>query len=168
MDLITYAPIGVIRTPYTQITGMPVHAVATPEVVGTVEIAPEYAAGLRDLDDFSHLILLYHLHEIRGHALEVRPYLAGADDPPRGVFATRSPKRPNPIGLAVVRLIGIDGHILRIAGVDMLDNTPLLDIKPYVPAFDARPADRIGWYAGNLENVARVRADERFHGQRGN
>lgn len=132
-----------------------------------LELAPEYAAGLRDLDGFSHLILLYHLHEIRAHALEVRPYLASPDDPPRGVFATRSPKRPNPIGLAVVRFIGIDGHILRIAGVDMLDNTPLLDIKPYVPAFEAHPADRVGWYAGNLENVARVRADERFHGQRG-
>ena len=126
-------------------------------------LAPEYAAGLRDLEGFSHLILLCHLHQMRDYALMVRPYIGGPDGPERGIFATRSPKRPNPIALTIVRLIAVTGATLTVAGVDLLDGTPLLDIKPYVPAFDARDAERTGWFADVIDRAAHTRADERFH-----
>ena len=100
---------------------------------------------------------------MRGHELAVRSFIAGPDGPLRGLFSTRSPKRPNPIGLTVVRLNAVAGSTLTIAGVDMLDGTPLLDIKPYLPAFDARDAERIGWYADVIERAANIRADDRFH-----
>ncbi len=159
MNDVVFTPIGVIHTPWTEMAGMPLQAVAAQGVTGTITIAPEYAAGLRDLDGFSHLILLYHLHQMTGHQLEVTPYL---DTVTRGIFATRSPKRPNPIGFSVVRLLSVAGETLTIADVDMLDGTPLLDLKPYVPAFDAHATERIGWFATNVEKVHRVRADERF------
>jgi tRNA-Thr(GGU) m(6)t(6)A37 methyltransferase TsaA len=155
---ITYTAIGFIHTPFTEIRGMPLQAVAAQEIQGVIELAPAYAGGLGDLDGFSHLILLYHLHRVQGHALRVTPYL---DDHSHGIFATRSPKRPNPIGFAVVRLLRIEQARLIIAGVDMLDGTPLLDLKPYVPAFDSIQTDRIGWFAGRIERVHVVRADER-------
>ncbi len=163
MEAISYTPIGIIRTPHTVVAGMPVQNVGAEDVQGTIEIAPEYAAGLRDLEGFSHLILLYHLHQMRGYALTVRPYIAGPDGPERGVFATRSPRRPNALGLTVVRLTEVRQNTLDIVGVDMLDGTPLLDIKPYVPAFDARTAERIGWFTDMIERAAFTRADERFH-----
>jgi tRNA-Thr(GGU) m(6)t(6)A37 methyltransferase TsaA len=159
MDAVTLQPIGVIRTPWTEMAGMPLQAVAAEGVRGTVEIAAEYAAGLRDLEGFSHLILLYHLHRMTGYALEVTPYL---DTRKRGVFATRSPKRPNPIGFSVVRLVHVEACTLTIEDVDMLDGTPLLDLKPYVPAFDHRPADRTGWLEANAAKIQTTRADERF------
>lgn len=142
---------------------MPVQHVGAAEVAGTIEIAPECAAGLRDLEGFSHPILLCHPHEIRGHDLLVRSYIDGPDGPERGISAARSPKRPNPLGLTIVRLVGIAGPTLTVTGVDMLDGTPLLDIKPYIPAFDARDTERIDWYAGRTEHVAQVRADDRSH-----
>jgi tRNA-Thr(GGU) m(6)t(6)A37 methyltransferase TsaA len=151
--------IGIIHTPFTEISGMPLQAVAAQDIHGSIEVAPSYADGLADLDGFSHLILLYHLHRVQGHALRVIPYL---DDQPHGIFATRSPKRPNPIGFAVVRLLQIQDATLLIAGVDMLDGTPLLDIKPYVPAFDSVQADRIGWFTDRIERVHVARADQRF------
>ena len=159
MPTITYQPIGVISTPYPDPVGIPVQAAGAMEITGTIEFDPTYAAGLRDLGGFSHLILLYHLHLVQGVALEVIPFL---DDQPHGIFATRSPKRPNPIGLAVVRLIGVTGTTVQIAGVDMVDGTPLLDIKPYVPAFDSHPAAQIGWFAKNVARVAEIKADDRF------
>jgi tRNA-Thr(GGU) m(6)t(6)A37 methyltransferase TsaA len=155
---ITYTAIGIIHTPFTEIRGMPLQPVAAQEIQGVIELAPEYAGGLGDVDGFSHLILLYHLHQVLGRALRVTPYL---DDHSHGIFATRSPKRPNPIGFAVVRLLRIEHVRLIIAGVDMLDGTPLLDLKPYVPAFDSIQTDRIGWFADRTERVHVVRADER-------
>lgn len=163
MQQVSYAPIGIIRTPWTEIAGMPLQAVAAEGVAGSIDVDPEYAAGLRDIGGFSHLILLYHLHRIVGFALEVQPYL---DTAQHGIFATRSPKRPNPIGLSVVRLVRVDGRTLHIEDVDMLDGTPLLDVKPYVPRFDQRPGERIGWYA-TARDVQATRADERFHGPTG-
>lgn len=160
MNRVIYSPIGTIRTPWLEIAGMPLQSVAAEGVAGSVDIEPEYAAGLRDLDGFSHLILLYHLHTITGFALHVRPYLDTAE---HGIFATRSPKRPNPIGLSVVRLVRVEDRSLYIEDVDMLDGTPLLDVKPYVPRFDQRPAERIGWFA-TARDVHATRADERFHG----
>ena len=162
MDAVSYTPIGIIRTPHTAIEGMPVQNVGAADVRGTIEIAPEYAAGLRDLDGFSQLILLFHMHEVRGHELAVRSFIEGPSGPLRGIFATRSPKRPNPIGLTIVRLIAVDGATVTVEGVDILDGTPLLDIKPYLPAFDGRAAERIGWYAGVIDGAANIRADDRF------
>ena len=159
MDTVTYTPIGVIRSPYTDIAGMPVQASGAVGVVGTIELDPAYAAGLRDIQGFSHVILLCHLHLIREPALEVVPFL---DTVSHGVFATRSPKRPNPIGLSVVRLLAVHGTHLAIEGIDVIDGTPVLDLKPYVPTFDAVAAERIGWYAGKLDRIGEVRSDSRF------
>jgi tRNA-Thr(GGU) m(6)t(6)A37 methyltransferase TsaA len=124
-----------------------------------VEVIPEYGDGLKNLDGFSHIFLLYHFHLSQGYSLMVKPYL---DDSLRGVFATRAPRRPNAIGISVVRLVGIEGCTLHIEDLDIADSTPLLDITPYVPEFDSREVERIGWLAGKAERVAEVGADERF------
>ena len=156
---ITYIPIGIIHSPYTELVGMPIQPTAARGVAGTVEVSPEYCAGLKDLDGFSHIILLYHFHRSQGYALEVKPFM---DDETRGLFSTRAPRRPNPIGLSVVRLVAVEGCTLHIEDVDILDGTPLLDIKPYVPAFDGRDAKRIGWLAARQSAVNNTRADGRF------
>jgi tRNA-Thr(GGU) m(6)t(6)A37 methyltransferase TsaA len=158
---VTYRPIGVIRTPFTSLEGMPVQSAsdAALGIEGTIELDPGLVEGLVDLDGFSHLILLYHLDRTPGPRLTANSFL---DDRPHGVFATRAPTRPNPIGLSTVRLLAIDGATLRIADVDMLDGTPLLDLKPYVPALDDRADPRIGWYANRLGRLADVRSDNRF------
>ena len=156
---VTFTPIGIIRTPFAETAGMPVQAVAAVGVAGTIELDPAYAEGLADLDGFSHLVLLYHLDRMTGARLTVVPFL---DDRTHGLFATRSPARPNPIGMSTVRLVGIDGTTIRIEDVDMLDGTPLLDIKPYVPQLDDRADARIGWYEGRVERVQDVRSDQRF------
>lgn len=159
MEPIIYTPIGIVRSPFTSERGMPIQAVAAPEVAGRIELEPIYAPGLQDLDGFSHILVLCHLHRVQGASLTVTPFL---DDQPHGVFATRSPKRPNSIGLSTVRLLRVEGHILHIAGVDLLDGTPVLDIKPYVPLFDDRADARIGWFAARIHNVHTTRADDRF------
>jgi tRNA-Thr(GGU) m(6)t(6)A37 methyltransferase TsaA len=159
LEPVTFQPIGVIRTPFAETGGMPIQAVGAAGVAGSIELDPALAEGLADLEGFSHITLLYHLHGMTGARLTVTPFL---DDRPHGLFATRSPARPNPIGLSTVRLIGIEGTTLRIEDVDMLDGTPLLDIKPYVPQLDDRPDARIGWYLGRVERVGEVTADRRF------
>jgi tRNA-Thr(GGU) m(6)t(6)A37 methyltransferase TsaA len=137
-------PIGIIHSPHQRAEGTPVQAALATGVQGTVEVFPEYAAGLRDLDGFERVWLVYWFDRARPAELVVTPYL---DTTPRGLFATRAPCRPNPIGLSPVRLLGIVGSVLQVEGLDILDNTPLLDIKPYIPAFDACEAKRIGWCA---------------------
>jgi tRNA-Thr(GGU) m(6)t(6)A37 methyltransferase TsaA len=137
-------PIGIIHSPHQRAEGTPVQAALATGVQGTVEVFPEYAAGLRDLDGFERVWLVYWFDRARPAELVVTPYL---DTTPRGLFATRAPRRPNPIGLSPVRLLGIVGSVLQVEGLDILDNTPLLDIKPYIPAFDACEAKRIGWCA---------------------
>ncbi len=159
LDPVTFTPIGVIRTPFSEPAGMPVQAVAATGIAGTIELDPAFVEGLADLDGFSHLHLLYHLHLMTSARMTVVPFM---DTVPHGLFATRSPARPNPIGLSTVRLVGIDGTTIHIEDVDILDGTPLLDMKPYVPQLDDRAEPRIGWYAGRVERVAEVRADERF------
>jgi tRNA-Thr(GGU) m(6)t(6)A37 methyltransferase TsaA len=154
-----FHPIGWIRTPFTDIEGMPIQGSAAVGIEGSIELRPDLEAGLTDVGGFSHLVLLYHLDRASAPRLSVTPFL---DDHPRGIFATRSPARPNPIGLSTVRLLGIEGATLRIADVDMLDRTPLLDIKPYVPAFDDRAEPRIGWYAHRLGRLPATRSDHRF------
>jgi tRNA-Thr(GGU) m(6)t(6)A37 methyltransferase TsaA len=140
-------PIGIIHSPFTDKSQTPIQA-SRSQVTGFVEIYPEFAEGLQDLEGFSHIILLYVFHESTGYSLHVKPFL---DDQERGLFATRYPARPNPIGFSVVRLISQIGSVLEVEGVDMLDGTPLLDIKPYVPDFDIRTNTRSGWYESRRE-----------------
>ena len=157
--VIQYRPIGVLHTPFTDIAGMPIQPAGAAGVRGTAEINPEFAPGLQDLDGFSHVIVLYHLHRAPAPRLLVTPFM---DTEPRGVFATRAPARPNPIGLSVVRLLGREGNVLHLENVDMLDGTPILDLKPYVPAFDGGAADRVGWLERVQANVRTRQADRRF------
>jgi tRNA-Thr(GGU) m(6)t(6)A37 methyltransferase TsaA len=158
---ILFRPIGVIRTPYAQTAGMPIQATAALGVRGRIELEPDLVEGLADLDGFSHLTLIYHLHLVGSARLTVTPFL---DDRAHGIFATRAPTRPNAIGLSTVRLGAITGSTIEIEDVDMADGTPLLDIKPYVPAFDERHDVRVGWYADRLSGLAEARADDRFEG----
>jgi tRNA-Thr(GGU) m(6)t(6)A37 methyltransferase TsaA len=138
---------------------MPIQPAGASGIRGTVEVFPRLAEGLRDLDGFSHVILLFHFHRVQASQLLVTPFL---DSEPRGLFATRAPKRPNPIGLSVVRLLRIEQNTMHIENVDILDGTPLLDIKPYVPEFDQHPADRIGWLEQAKGRVQSKRSDNRF------
>jgi tRNA (adenine37-N6)-methyltransferase len=156
---VAFRAIGIIHTPFLDAEGMPIQATAAVGVPGRIEIDGDLVEGLADLDGFSHLILLYHLHRVTASRLSVTPFL---DDRPHGIFATRSPARPNPIGLSTVRLIAITGSTIDVEDVDMVDGTPLLDIKPYVPAFDARDDVRVGWFAGRLGGLSEARADDRF------
>ena len=159
MDNVKYNPIGIIHSPYKEIEGMPIQPCAAIGVRGTVEIKYEYAGGLKDIDGFSHIILIYHFHLSKGFSLEVIPFL---DDNPKGVFATRVPKRPNSIGLSIVKLIKVEDNILHIENVDILDNTPLLDIKPYVSIFDALDQAEMGWYSKAKYDVRNKKSDLRF------
>jgi len=154
-------PIGVIRSPFSEPAGMPIQPSGAAGVEGRVDILPEYAGGLQDLEGFSHVVLLYLFHRSEGFDLKVVPFL---DTEPRGLFATRAPRRPNPIGLSVVRLLRVEGMVLEIEGVDVLDGTPLLDIKPYVPAFDQPTDCRVGWLANAGARVRGRRSDDRFSG----
>ena len=141
MEIIMH-PIGVIHSPFTDKDQTPIQA-SRSQAVGLVEIYPEFAEGLLDIDGFSHLILLYAFHRSAGYSLHVQPFL---DDQVHGLFATRYPARPNPIGLSIVKLLIRQDRNLTVEGVDVLDETPLLDIKPFVPEFDLRTVIRTGWY----------------------
>ncbi len=156
---IEYRPIGIIHTPFKSIEEMPIQPSGARSIKGTVTVFPEYLEGLKDLDGFSHIILLYHFHRSSGAKLVLTPFM---DTQPRGIFSTRAPKRPNPIGLSVVRLRRIEGNILHIENVDILDGTPLLDIKPYVPEFDRFPVNRIGWLEQARGVVRKKKSDKRF------
>ena len=154
-----YQPIGVIHSPFKDIKGMPIQPPGAAGIRGTVEVWPEFAEGLKDLGGFSHIILIYHFHRVRESRLTVVPFL---DSQPRGIFATRAPKRPNSIGLSIVGLRRVERNILHIENVDILDGTPLLDIKPYVPEFDHHPATRVGWLEKTKGLVRKKRSDDRF------
>jgi len=136
-------PIGVVLSNYRDVSdNVPIQRALSPECEGRIRIYPEYAEGLEDIEGFSHLIVLYGFHKCRGSMLTVRPYM---DDRERGVFSTRSPHRPNHIGHTAVKLLSREGNCLRVAGIDMVDGTPVLDIKPYVPAFDGVSVTGTGW-----------------------
>ncbi len=156
---ISYSPIGYFRSPYTEINGMPIQPIGAEDVEGFIEVLPEFSAGLKDLEGFSHVYVLYHLHQIEGYDLMIKPFL---DTKRHGVFATRSPKRPNPIGLSVMRLLSVCGIYVFLKGIDVLDQTPVIDIKPYVADFDRCDADRFGWFEGKSRNATYHRSDERF------
>lgn len=156
---IIYKPIGTVRSPFRMPAGTPIQPAAARGVRGEVQLLPEYQEGLRDLEGFSHITLLYHFHLARAASLLVKPFM---DDVPHGVFATRAPNRPNSIGLSTVRLLGIEGNLLRIQDVDIVDGTPLLDIKPYAPEIDARHGGEIGWMSGKIDRLAGSMDDGRF------
>ena len=159
MNEIKYKPIGVIHSPFKEPKGTPIQPAGAKGVRGTVEVFPEYAKGLRDVDGFSHLILIYHFHLSQGSLLEVKPYM---DNEAHGVFAMRGPSRPNPIGISVVRFVRIEEHILHIQDVDIVDGTPLLDIKPYVPEFDIPEIEKIGWLDKKVHKLPTSKDDGRF------
>jgi tRNA (adenine37-N6)-methyltransferase len=159
MEKITYNPIGIVHSPFKEPKGMPIQAVVSSGIKGTIEVNPNYADGLKDLEGFSHLILLYHFSLVEGYALTVKPFL---DDKLHGVFATRSPYRPNSIGISTVRLTKIESNKLYVEDIDIVDGTPLLDIKPYVPQFDDRKTRKIGWFKGKIGKLKETRDDGRF------
>ena len=159
MDEITYKYIGTIHSPFKKTGDMPIQPGGAGGIKGTVEIKHEYIGGLKDIEGFSHIILIYHFHLSKGYSLEVIPFL---DEYPRGIFSTRAPRRPNPIGLSIVKLIKVENNILHIENVDIVDNTPLLDIKPYVPKFDAPGEVKIGWLTKAQNEVKKKRSDHRF------
>lgn len=163
MKEICYRPIGVVHSPFSDIEGMPIQPGGRTAAPGTIQLDPEFEEGLRDLEGFSHIILIVHLHQAPAARLTVTPFL---DSEPHGVFATRAPARPNPIGLSVVELIRREGPTLHIANLDVLDGTPVLDIKPFVPAFDAVREARTGWLETTGQDMQEKRADGRF-GERG-
>ena len=154
-----YRPIGVIHSPFKKREGMPIQPAGAKGICGTVELFKEFGAGLRDLEGFSHVIVLYHFHRSEGFDLEVVPFL---DAQVRGVFATRAPRRPNGIGISVLRLLGVKKNVLEVENIDILDGTPLLDIKPFVPEFDAAQDVRTGWLEESSNRVSDRKADDRF------
>lgn len=143
METIIYKPIGIIRTPFSRKEDTPIQGCFSTNSQGYIELFTEYVAGLQDIEGFSHLILLYYFHQAEGFELLTIPFL---DKEKKGIFAIRHFARPNPIGLSVVKLIKVQDNILEIGELDMLDGTPLLDIKPYVPEFDIKDHVRNGWY----------------------
>jgi tRNA-Thr(GGU) m(6)t(6)A37 methyltransferase TsaA len=158
-QVFTYTPIGIIHSPFIEPAGMPIQPAGAEGVRGTVLIDKKFRGGLRDLSGFSRIILIYAFHRSQGYDLEVIPFL---DTVTHGVFATRAPRRPNAIGLSIVRLISVNEGELVIEGVDVVDGTLLLDIKPYVPEFDCHPDETSGWFAGCGDRIAGMRADGRF------
>lgn len=156
---ITYKPIGVIHTPFTSLEGMPIQPTSDASGPGTVEVFAEFADALRDLEGFSHIYLLYHFHKVRQTQLMVTPFL---DSQPHGIFATRAPSRPNPLGLSLVNLVRIENNLVYVEGADVLNGTPLLDIKPYVPMFERTPDVRLGWLEPVKDKIRSQRSDDRF------
>jgi tRNA (adenine37-N6)-methyltransferase len=157
---IRYQPIGVIHSPFKGPRGMPIQPTGAAGIAGTIELSPEYEGGLKDLEGFSHIILIYHFHLSTGFSLLVKPFL---DDTLRGLFSTRAPRRPNPVGLSIVRLVKVQGFTLHIENVDIVDGTPLLDIKPYVPELDGIRAERTGWLSEKADQARKAKADDRFN-----
>lgn len=159
MNQITYTPIGIIHSPFKKPKGTPIQPPGARGAEGSVELFPEFVGGLKDLDGFSHIILIYHFHLAKRPSLLVKPFM---DDQPHGIFAVRAPSRPNPIGISVVRLVKVEGSVLHVEDVDVVDGTPLLDIKPYVPEFDPPEVERRGWLEKNVRKLSASRDDGRF------
>jgi len=156
---IIYKPIGIIRSPFKEKKGTPVQPKVAKGAKGVVEVFEEFKEGLKDIDGFSHIILIFHFHLSKKYNLLVKPYM---DDNLHGVFATRAPARPNNIGISVVKLLKIEDNKLYIENVDIIDGTPLLDIKPYVPEFETDEKIRNGWLEENVKKLPKIKDDGRF------
>ena len=160
MEEIIIKPIGTIFTPHTTIKNMPIQPLAAKGIKEYIKLLPEYTEGLKDLKGFSHITLIYHFHKIKGYELIVTPFM---DTENHGIFACKAPKRPNAIGISTVKLISIKENILHIEQVDMLDETPLIDIKPFYPRYDNRLNAKTGWLEKfKKTSVDKLRSDERF------
>lgn len=156
---VVYNPIGIIHSPFNRLEEMPIQPTSDTSAPGTIEIFPEYTDALKDLEGFSHIYLLYHFHMVRQVNLIVSPFL---DSDPRGIFATRAPRRPNPIGLSLVELVHIKNNLIYVEKLDVLNETPLLDIKPYVPEFEYTQEVRVGWLEKAKNQVQAKKSDNRF------
>ena len=155
----TFSPIGIIHTPHQEKKGMPIQPPGAEGIKGTVELLPEFSDGLKDIEGFSHIILIFCFHKSEGYNLQLSPFM---EDDIHGVFAIRAPRRPNPIGISIVKLDRREGNILYIDNPDMLDGTPLLDIKPYIPDFDSYPDAIAGWQEKHRGKVRKHKSDNRF------
>ena len=153
--------IGTIYTTFEKIEGMPIQPTGAKGIKGTIVIKEKYIDGLKDLEHFSHINILYILHKIEDYLLEVKPFM---DNKTHGIFATRSPKRPNRIGSSVVKIDKIEGNTIYISNVDILNGTPLIDIKPYVPQLYEDTIDelKIGWFEKNHKKAKSQKSDDRF------
>jgi len=156
---IEFTPIGIIHTPFKTIENIPIQPAAGKTIEGWIEIFDEYTEGLSDLDGFSHIYLLFHLHRSKSYSLKLIPFL---DTVKRGVFSTRSPARPNPLGLSIVEIVSIHDNIINIKGIDILDGSPLIDIKPYVPDFEVTKNIKKGWFEGKEKIIPGKLSDDRF------
>lgn len=157
---ISYQPIGYIQTPFMTISDMPIQPSGANCAEGIIELNPDLVPGLIDLEGFSHLILIYHFHLIKEHKLSVIPFM---DDQPHGIFATRAPSRPNAIGISIVELRKIENNFIHISGVDMVNGTPLLDIKPFFTKYDNRTDAKAGWLEEKSHiDIAKIKSDNRF------
>jgi len=162
MEKVELDIIGKIYSPFDELEGMPIQPVGANGIKGEIHLNRDLVGGLKDLKDFSHLTLIYHLHKAKGYSLEVKPFL---DNEHHGVFATRSPKRPNPIGISVVELNSIEDNVIHISNLDILNGTPLLDIKPYVPQlYEETCKDlKVGWFEEKHKNAKTTKSDDRFY-----
>ncbi|MBC8336262.1 MAG: tRNA (N6-threonylcarbamoyladenosine(37)-N6)-methyltransferase TrmO [Anaerolineales bacterium] len=159
---IIFKPIGIIYSPFTSLKEMPIQPTSDSSAPGRIEIQPEFVEGLKDLEGFSHIYLLYHFHQGGSAKLTVTPFL---DKEPRGIFATRAPRRPNPIGLSLVKLTSIKGNLVYVDDIDILNGTPLIDIKPYIPEFENAQDVQIGWLDKSKGKVKNKKSDSRFLGE---
>jgi len=157
MDKICYSPIGIVHSEFKEKANVPIQS-AFSKAKGVIEIFPEFSEGLKDLGGFSHIFVIYHFHLSKGFSLIVTPFL---DSEERGIFATRAPKRPNSIGLSILKIEGVEGNKIMVSGVDIIDKTPVLDIKPYISHFDYRPDVKDGWATNKIESKEYV-SDNRF------
>jgi tRNA-Thr(GGU) m(6)t(6)A37 methyltransferase TsaA len=157
---IEYKQIGTIYSPFENKEGMPIQAISANGIKGKIEINKDLEEGLYGLDGFSHILLIYSFHKSEGFDLKTKPFLSNKFF---GVFATRAPKRPNAIGISVVKMLRINNNIIEIENVDVLNGTPLLDIKPYVPEFDIHKAEKIGWLENKVSEIAQKKSDTRFN-----
>lgn len=154
--------IATIRSPYCDLVNMPVQPKGAKDVYATIAFDEKYAKGLKDLDGFSHVYLIYYFHRVKEPQLSVIPF-NDKTHTPRGVFSTRTPMHPNSLGLSVVELVKVEDNIVTIKGVDILDGTPLLDIKPYIENFDKVEGEvKSGWMTSSKEEVSRKKSDDRF------
>ena len=159
VNQIIYKPIGIIYSPFKSIEGVPIQPAGANGIKGKVKVYKKYLNGLMNLEGFSHIILLYHFHLSRGYSLKVIPFLKNQE---QGVFATRAPKRPNQIGISVVKINKIEGNIINISNIDIINGTPLIDIKPYASFFDNVKNEKNGWLSQNINNVNKIKSDKRF------
>lgn len=159
MEKISFNPIGIIHSPFSDTKGTPIQPSVAEKALGTVEVFPQFAEGLRDIEGFSHIILIFYFHLAKNPSLIVTPFM---DTVNRGVFATRAPARPNGIGFSVVQLHRVEKNILHIGDIDIVNNTPLLDIKPCIPQFDFSKVTKTGWFEKSVHNLSGKKDDGRF------